>query len=144
MGTNYYIRYKICDCCNRYDEFHIGKSSAGWQFSFHAIDHTEEILMKHLDPKNMLADDEEYLDIKNFQDWKSFIEKYVTQYKTAKIYNEYDEEVEVLELLELIEVKREEKRNHAEYMKTEYKYVYHAGQDYKDDEGYSFSKGEFS
>ena len=34
MGTNYYHRTLICKHCNRYDERHIGKSSAGWQFYF--------------------------------------------------------------------------------------------------------------
>lgn len=26
MGTNYYWRHNICDCCHRYDEMHICKS----------------------------------------------------------------------------------------------------------------------
>ena len=36
MGTNYYVAKNLCECCNRYDrEYHIGKSSYGWSFSFH-------------------------------------------------------------------------------------------------------------
>lgn len=38
MGTNYYARSKICSCCGRYEEIHIGKSSSGWTFGFHATD----------------------------------------------------------------------------------------------------------
>ena len=35
MGTNYYVAKNRCECCNRYDEeYHIGKSSMGWAFSF--------------------------------------------------------------------------------------------------------------
>ena len=35
MGTNYYYyRTNICKTCGRFEEAHIGKSSAGWQFSF--------------------------------------------------------------------------------------------------------------
>jgi hypothetical protein len=34
MGTNYYARTNECDKCGRYDEVHIGKSSAGWEFTF--------------------------------------------------------------------------------------------------------------
>lgn len=30
MGTNYYAIKNLCECCNRSDEEHIGKSSAGW------------------------------------------------------------------------------------------------------------------
>jgi hypothetical protein len=37
MGTNYYHRTNICEHCGRYDETHIGKSSAGWVFGFQAI-----------------------------------------------------------------------------------------------------------
>jgi hypothetical protein len=35
MGTNYYVAKNMCECCNRYDEeYHIGKSSHGWAFTF--------------------------------------------------------------------------------------------------------------
>ena len=35
MGTNYYVAKNLCECCNRYDEeYHIGKASYGWTFSF--------------------------------------------------------------------------------------------------------------
>jgi len=34
MGTNYYTKINECEHCNRYNEIHLGKSSAGWQFSF--------------------------------------------------------------------------------------------------------------
>lgn len=30
MGTNYYWRIKNCDKCGRYEDVHVGKSSAGW------------------------------------------------------------------------------------------------------------------
>jgi hypothetical protein len=44
MGTNYYVRHNICETCGRYDEYHIGKSSAGWCFSL------------HVDPENGIND----------------------------------------------------------------------------------------
>ncbi len=34
MGTNYYYRTNICKTCGRFEESHVGKSSAGWQFIF--------------------------------------------------------------------------------------------------------------
>lgn len=34
MGTNFYTKIKECDNCGRYETVHLGKSSAGWQFSF--------------------------------------------------------------------------------------------------------------
>jgi hypothetical protein len=33
MGTNYYLKKNICECCNRSDVLHVGKSSAGWNFN---------------------------------------------------------------------------------------------------------------
>lgn len=143
MGTNYYIRYNICDCCDRYDELHIGKSSVGWQFSFHAINNVD-ILMSCFDPKYMLLDDKNtFLEISSFQEWKHFIEEYVVRHKTAKLYNEYDEEQEAGELFDLIETKRSEKNHQANHMK-ENNYYSTAENDYSDDEGYSFSGGDFS
>jgi len=35
MSTNYYLRTNICECCNRYDEQHIGKKSYGSKFVFY-------------------------------------------------------------------------------------------------------------
>lgn len=34
MGTNYYTKINECEKCGRNDTIHLGKSSAGWQFSF--------------------------------------------------------------------------------------------------------------
>lgn len=140
MGTNYYIRYNICSCCNRSDEVHIGKSSMGWQFTFHSVD-DYDIKMSSFDAKNMLAEDDSHLIIKNFQDWRKFIEKYVIEQGTAKIYNEYGEEESAQEFFSLVESKRDGK-NHAEYINNDYTYMDHG--DYVDEEGYSFSPGEFS
>lgn len=137
MGTNYYIRYNICDCCDRYEEFHIGKSSYGWQFSFQEINSGNEINLKDLDPKTMLLDADDYVELKSFQDWKSFIEKYVIDFETAKIYDEYDEEIEPQTFFDMVRDKQTtENKNHTVEVNDEYSYL--------DSEGYSFSKGDFS
>jgi hypothetical protein len=34
MGTNYYWRDSPCGHCNRFEEIHVGKRSAGWSFGF--------------------------------------------------------------------------------------------------------------
>lgn len=46
MGTNYYLEEKSpCECCGRgYPPLHIGKSSAGWNFSLHVIEGEIETL----------------------------------------------------------------------------------------------------
>ena len=146
MGTNYYIRYNQCDCCGRYNEFHIGKSSLGWEFTFHSIRDTM-VLISSFDPKNALLNNHDYLIIESFQDWKQFIEKYVIKYKTVKIYDEYKDEKSARFLFDLIKSKQGGK-NHAEYVNREYSsdsqgLQYNHG-DYVDDEGYSFSPEDFS
>ena len=57
MGTNFYIRYNKCSCCDRYDELHVGKSSYGWSFSFHSLD--EYVDISKLDLKHLLVGTEE-------------------------------------------------------------------------------------
>lgn len=47
MGTNFYYSYNRCECCGREDRLHIGKSSAGWTFSFQA--HQEPSIRSYTD-----------------------------------------------------------------------------------------------
>ena len=90
MGNNYYARYGLCLHCSRYEEIHIGKSSAGWQFMFHA---TEEI--------------------KSYKDWLKFLSR-----KGTKIYDEYNKEVSLEEFKKLIAEKQKPiYDNHAEMYK---------------------------
>lgn len=88
MGTNYYARYDICECCGRYDELHIGKSSFGWTFTFQA--HEDEVT------------------IKSYKEWLEFLSN-----KEIKIFDEYGKEISLKEFKEMIENKTKEKHNHA-------------------------------
>lgn len=91
MGTNYYARVDPCKCCNMSDTvFHIGKSSYGWTFSFHALN------------------DYYYGEIKSAKEWFKFLNK-----RNVKIFDEYKEEVSLKELKELINLKKNEPNNHA-------------------------------
>ena len=73
MGTNYFLRYNQCEHCGRYDEKHIGKSSAGWCFGLHVY------------PEER---------INTLNDWKILFSQ-----PNAKIYNEYHELISVNDLL---------------------------------------------
>jgi hypothetical protein len=42
MGTNFYLRQPECSGCGRYDEYHIGKRSAGWSFGFRGYRDVED------------------------------------------------------------------------------------------------------
>lgn len=131
MGTNYYFRYNICDCCDRYDQLHIGKSSYGWKFLFHAVD--EYIDPRTLDPKEALLDnDDTRIVISSFQHWKKFIEKFVSEFKTAKIYDEYNCDIEPDEFFKMLN----NKQGKSHYTETKSGFI--------DSEGYDFVDGEFS
>lgn len=86
MGTNYYAREKICKCCGHAKkETHIGKSSAGWTFSFHSTD-----------------------EIRSFREWIDFL----TQ-DDVKIFDEYEKETSLKDFIKLVNSKKNEKHNHA-------------------------------
>ncbi len=122
MGTNYYHRTNICESCNRFDERHIGKSSAGWQFNFQGYDG------KDGDPK-----------ILSFKDWLNYL------CNRGKIFSEYDEEITVENFVELVKSKQSQPNNHYDYCKEHHKEQgFSMSNDWKDSEGYAFTSADFS
>jgi hypothetical protein len=86
MGTNYYhvIKSNECDKCKRVDieELHVGKSSAGWRFSFHGSDQ-----------------------IRSYEDWIRRLSS------GGIIRDEYGNEISLLAFIRLVESKRKEKED---------------------------------
>ena len=122
MGTNYYARENACPTCGKGNEIHIGKSSGGWTFSFHAVDEWET---------------EEGVPIRSYKDWIRFLSK-----DNVKIFDEYGNECNLKYLKDLVESKRKEKHNHTLYCQNEYPTLYQSN--FLDPAGHSFSEGEFS
>ena len=86
MGTNYYARVMPCKHCNLVKtEDHIGKSSAGWTFTFHATD-----------------------EIKSYKQWLKFLKN-----PDTKIYDEYDRECSLEDFKHMVKVKKDAKYKHA-------------------------------
>lgn len=86
MGTNYYFRENICKECNHASkETHIGKSSGGWTFSFHATD-TE----------------------KSWVHWQLLLDSDV-----GKIFDEYERELSFAEFKKIVEDRGDNLLNHA-------------------------------
>ena len=86
MGTNYYVRY-------RYEEIHIGKSSIGWTFTFHATDK-----------------------IRSYKQWITFLSR-----KDVNIFDEYGKKVSLKEFKKLVESRKDAEHNHAkEYPEGSY------------------------
>lgn len=123
MSTNYYHRYSICECCNRYDEKHIGKYSMGWQFSFRAY--------QNLDASVLVG---------SWNDWKLVL-------TMGKIFDEYGNEISYDDFVAKVESSKG-KQNHYDYVKNAPQYQ-EAGMNflqgcYKDAENWDFSYEEFS
>lgn len=128
MGTNYYVATNHCECCDRYDEeYHIGKSSMGWAFSFHGY------------PAERLV---------SWKQWKEFL-------KDKIIMDEYHERIDYDWFVEMIETykapgyvnpqtgKKNQQRNDA--MKNDkYFYGHDPDSEWDDEDGYAFSSREFS
>lgn len=90
MGCNFYAHIDVCECCNKPGEkIHIGKSSCGWSFSFHAI-----------------KDEYGCEDITSYKDWL----KILSQDK-CKIFDEYDRECTLKDFLAMVEDKRDAPNN---------------------------------
>jgi hypothetical protein len=85
MGTNYYARYGHCPECSRYEEEHIGKSSVGWTFSFHAP-----------------------FGIKSWKDWQGYLQR-----DGITIANEYDEPVSFDKFRSIVEDRGEDLSNYS-------------------------------
>lgn len=121
MGTNYYwhIPGNPCSACGHdadKGDYHIGKSSAGWTFSFHAV------------PE---------LGVASYRDWlRTFAAS-----PHGKIVDEYGREHSVADFVVLVEGKRDGK-NHTQYVRAEH--TAFSDDCYLDGDGHSFSRGDFS
>jgi hypothetical protein len=127
MGTNYYHeRGSVethrcprcgdrCERCEGETRTHIGKSSAGWTFSFHATE-----------------------TIRSYRDWLAVLES------GGRIVNEYGEEVSLDEFKARVEGKRSSPNSHAKEALRGAWGSHYASTQFLDPEGHSFNEGEFS
>jgi len=126
MGTNYYHRTDICDSCDRYNERHIGKDSAGWQFGFQGYE----------------ADEDGGKEIKSWEDWYLELTRL-----DGKIFDENGQEYGFKGFCELVEYTLNGKF-HGKPNKNHYDYCVEEGHnidtDWKDEEGYAFTLADFS
>jgi hypothetical protein len=139
MSTNFYIRYNICNQCDRYDEIHLGKSSAGWKFLFHEIKASFPLPKWNKDVKKLLKNSIiEYIKLDSFIDIENFLLKYCPKY--IKIFDEYEEEISVKDFLELVKSKQDNK-SHIHYCNE---HNFPLDDYFMDESSYEFSKGDFS
>jgi hypothetical protein len=126
VGTNYYVAKNLCECCNRYDEeYHIGKSSHGWAFSFQGY-RAERLV--------------------SWRAWKEFL-------KNKIIIDEYGEKMSYEKFIEMIETykapgyMREDGHvnlQHNQQGKNDKRPWFNAEYDWDDEDGYAFCSRNFS
>lgn len=142
MGTNYYLKYNECKCCNRFDQIHLGKSSGGWKFTFQTIENFE---LKLVDPAHVIADSEETITIESWKDLQKFLRMCVIDFKTARIVDEYGEPHSLEEFEKLVRDKFIDKnKSHYWEVKNDTRYPMDAERELIDEEGHSFSRTDFS
>lgn len=142
MGTNYYLVYNECKCCKRYSEVHLGKSSMGWKFTFQTI---EDFPIREVDPAYEIADSDEKIEIKSWLVLREFLHKYVEEFKSARIRDEYNSDIPLDEFIEMINKKNiSTNKSHYWEMKNDTQWSFNAEEECIDDEGHSFSRREFS
>ena len=119
MGCNYYRRSNICGECNRFEQEHIGKLSAGWEFVFNKTSTVE-----------------------SFAKWKE-------QLNNENIFNEHGEHVTLELFLSIIADSRNKphgsspRLNHYEWLSYKYgpKVLIRT---FMDEDGWAFIDSEFS
>lgn len=126
MGTNYYWQIDTCPTCGHpAKKYHIGKSSAGWTFSFHALDATES-------PDGN--------PVRSVKDWKKLMRK------PGMIVDEYGEAYLKKEFWKMVAAKKKVAGALTHAVEADklgwYKNSWESP--WLDDEGNSFNSGEFS
>ncbi|MEM2159408.1 MAG: hypothetical protein QXN55_00450 [Candidatus Nitrosotenuis sp.] len=131
---NYYLRTNICECCNRYDEYHIGKKSFGWEFMF----------------RGYLSCDA--FEIRSWDEWRMHILR-----SGGQIFDEEHRTISYYDFIDMVEKSKEKYRpwmpdgqpaaeeripqSHYEYC---LKHNLITTADWLDKDGWSFYAGEFS
>ena len=123
MGTNHYVRKNHCECCSRHDrEYHIGKSSWGWAYTFQGYP---------------------YMKLDSWKNWKEFL-------KNEVIIDEYGDVIPYDEFVQMVETYKAPgfKRDDGHVNKSHHSYCKDNGYltecDWVDEDGYSFTTTEFS
>ena len=120
MGTNYYVAENVCECCKRYDEqYHIGKSSYGWAFTFQGY---------------------KWKNLTSWKAWKEFL-------KDKIIMDEYSERILYEDFVAMVETVKapgyKNKNGHKNLIHNQ-EIDFNPECDWDDDLGYSFTLREFS
>ena len=126
MGDNYYVASNHCECCDRYDEdYHIGKSSYGWAFSFRG--YKAERLV-------------------SWSAWKEFLRDKIimSEYGERIDYDWFVDHIETYKSPGYVDKNGRKNQLHNEAGRNDKYSWFNPEYDWDDEQGYSFSSREFS
>lgn len=126
MGDNYYVASNHCECCDRYDEdYHIGKSSYGWAFSFRG--YKAERLV-------------------SWSAWKEFLRDKIimSEYGERIDYDWFVDHIETYKSPGYVDKNGRKNQLHNEAGRNDKYPWFNPEYDWDDEQGYSFSSREFS
>ena len=126
MGTNYYVAKNRCECCNRYDaEYHIGKSSMGWAFTFQGY---------------------KWNKLTSWKEWKEFLkdQEIMDEYGELKDYDWFVNMVETYKSPNYVREDGHKNLSHNEQGKVDRRPWFNDEYDWDDEDGYSFTSRDFS
>lgn len=141
MGTNFYYRINICEHCDRYEQVHVGKRSAGWSFGFRAWPHrlmNADYPEWGYDPASPFG-----FEVMSRADWrKAFTEH------PGKLFDEYGREgFDPIGWLDALEPPDDELLAREDSMRTGPHWLdmsWHKEREWRDPEGFHFGAYEFS
>lgn len=137
MGTNYFWRHNLCDCCGRYDEWHICKSMTSFQAYFACPEWNETA--RQYDPEMPL--------VVSWAKWKVLLRS------GGQVWDEYACQHDVEEFISDVEAVSPERRRRQYDWVREHPIGYGRanlidkvvpGGEWLDADGFSFYGGEFS
>lgn len=126
MGTNYYVAKNKCDCCKRYDEeYHIGKSSFGWAFSFQGY---------------------RWNKLTSWKAWKEFLkdQMIIDEYGDTISYEDFVTMVETYKSPNYVHENGRKNLQHNEQGKLDSRPWFNSEYDWDDEDGYAFCSRDFS
>lgn len=139
MGTNYTWTFGACGHCGRSDEMHVGKSSAGWSFSFRAWPHrlwSEDHPEDGYDPASPVG-----FPVLSRADWRRVFTEH-----PGELRNEYGDAIP--NPLEWLDKWQPPTAEQVAWEDTEYRrspfYRADPAREWRDAEGFRFYAGEFS
>jgi hypothetical protein len=128
MGTNYYLMVNVCPTCKHPEnQYHIGKSSMGWSFTFQALKGYES-------PTGA--------PINSAKDWRDAMSMKING-KRVRIMSEYKRPISAKKFWEMVDEKKQGKNHHTETTGGP-RQLWKDDRSWIDAEGHAFCTGYFS